>query len=360
MRKVAIGIIFILFISFVVFRSARRGITPPPPAPPPVSEAQPTSTLLLGPGDHTLTVPGFVNRDYHAHVPPGYDPAVAMAVLMMFHGGGGNAEDAPLITCPNADPADPKCLNALADREGFIVVYPSGSRNPNPLFKNKAIRTWNAGGGKDGYVCVSGYACEQNFDDVGYFRALLNNLQKVVTIDRSRVYVTGISNGAAMSHRLACELSDRITAIAPIAFGNQFSGTAACNPSRPVPVIEFHGTKDPFATYDGGQGKNPLGQENGLVISVPKTVDGWAARNGCTTSSTVELPDITKDGTTVTKISYANCRRGADVVLYRVNGGGHVWPGGSQYLPASITGKTTRNINANELMWEFFKMHPMR
>lgn len=310
----------------------------------------------LGPGDYTFSVPSRPNRDYYLHVPRGYAPEKPIPAILVLHGGGGNAESAPALTCPGADPKHPDCLNNLAEKESFLVVYPNGSQNP--LLKN--VRTWNAGGGKDGYVCVSGYACENDFDDVEYFRLFLDDLEKRVNVDRSRIYATGISNGAAMAHRLACELSDGFAAIAPIGFGNQFSANAECKPGRAVPVIEFHGTKDPFATYGGGQGHSPFGKENGTVISIPKTIEDWALRNGCRSNSTEDLPDAANDGTTVARLAYSGCRDNGDVVLYRINEGGHTWPGGWQYLPASIIGKTAQDINANKLMWEFFKTHPMQ
>ncbi len=310
--------------------------------------------FILGPGEYNMTLPGFSNRDYKIYIPGSYDKLRPMPVVIVLHGGGGNPWTLNPITCPDGDPQNPKCMDKLAEREGFILVYPSGIENPDV----EEVRSWNAGGGRQGYACVSGYACGQGIDDVAYIKALLDNLDQVVNIDKTRVYAAGISNGAAMTHRLACEMAGRITAIAPISYGNQYSAVDSCTPSRSMPVIEFHGTADPFAPYEGGVVNLPFGL-SGKVIPIQTTIEDWAARNGCSTSSTIELADISNDDTTVTKISFNNCRNNADIVLYRINNGGHTWPDGQQYSPPGLIGNVTRDINANELMWEFFQRYSL-
>jgi len=275
------------------------------------------------------------------------------------HGGGGNKRSARLETCPKHDPKNRGCLDRVADCEGFIVVYPNGTSD-SVLRPN--VRTFNAGGGADGYACVSGYACKENVDDVRFFSDLLDALETNYRIDPARIYATGFSNGAAMSHRLACELSNRIAAIAPIAAGNQYSAVHDCTPARVVPVLEIHGTADTCAPYDGGSETCSSLQADGDRISVPDTVADWVSRNGCGSSPMVEdwANRNTSDATTVTEMSYPGCSNGGDVVLLRVNGGGHTWPGGSSSLPGWIVGKVSREFNANKVMLEFFKAHPMR
>ena len=165
-----------------------------------------------------------------------------------------------------------------------------------------------------------------------------------------------------MSQRLACELSDRIAAIAPIAGGNQFSALEYCSPVRAVPVLAIHGTEDRCWPYRGGA-QTCLGLWSSKVyVPVPGTVAAWASRNGCGPVPLVEnLPDVDPtDGTTVTRITYQRCANGGDVVHLRVNGGGHTWPGGSAILPSLIVGRLSREFSANKVMWEFFKSHPMR
>jgi len=258
------------------------------------------------------------------------------------------------LTCPDGKVGDPGCLNALADREGFAVVYPNGT--PNPQHPRGGGRRWNAGGGKHGYGCAGGFACEAGIDDLAYFRDLLDDLEGAVSIDRARMYATGISNGGSMSHRLACELADRIAAIASVAAGNQFAAVETCAPGRAVPVLQIHGTDDTFWPYKGGEAR-----EAGVRVSIPETIRGWVERNGCAASPDVSLePDRDPtDGTRARRESYGACRDGAEVVFYTVEGGGHTWPGGLQYLPTRLIGKTSRDLDANTIIWDFFRRYAL-
>jgi polyhydroxybutyrate depolymerase len=293
-------------------------------------------------GDHVVPIPGWSDRPAAVHLPGNYTSAIPVPVVIALHAAGETPQEMAVVTCPNGDPASPGCLNALADRELFAVVYPTSGAMGN---------TWNAGGGTNGFECVQGAACAAGLDDVSYVRDVLQEVQTQVNVDPARVFVTGYSNGAALAHRLGCELGDRIAAIAPVAGVNQYAATASCAPARPVAVIEFHGTDDQISLYDGGQGA----ADTGIRVSVPATIDGWAARNGCGQPSTTALADTVADGTTVTRTSYTGCG-GADVVLYTVNGGGHTWPGGWK-LPDVLVGATTSDISANDLMWDFFRSH---
>src|SRR5258706_8610400 len=143
------------------------------------------------------------NRPYIVHLPPSYDGTVPFPVVIDLHGGGGSAEGARAMTCPNGNLDDPGCLDRVADCNGFITVYPDGT--PDPTMP--ALRTFDAGGGADGYACVSGIACATKVDDFRYFSDLLDALEKDYTIDPARIYFTGLSNDASMSQRLASEPS---------------------------------------------------------------------------------------------------------------------------------------------------------
>jgi polyhydroxybutyrate depolymerase len=205
-------------------------------------------------------------------------------------------------------------------------------------------------------------------DDVRWIGALFDDVERTTCIDAARVYVTGMSNGALMTSRIACEYADRIAAVAPVA---GITDPPGCRPSRPVPVIAFHGTDDRFLPYNGGLGTGtadlPLPDGSGARIgdrlrelrgdvpafaSVPDSLAAWARRNACT-----GRPAETKVADDVTLVSYA-CPRGAEVSLYRVEGGGHAWPGSAVSAGvATIVGRTTTSISANDLMWAFFRTH---
>ena len=316
----------------------------------------------LSPGDFVRRVPGWPNRAYLLHIPTTYDCHVPAPVVLALHGGGSNKQVMRALTCPNGDPNNPSCLDNLADREGFIVVYPDGTGFSTRRTFNATSRAAGAQSeALSAYACVSGLACETGVDDISYFNDLLDDLGRVVNVDERRVFATGISNGAAMAHRLGCELSDRIAAIAPVAGGNQFSVFHDCAPGRGVPVVMFHGTADQawgFGTMTSDQDLN--GQ--GIVISVPRTVAGWVARNGCSpTMITERLPDRdTTDRSTVTLVRFTGCLDGADVELYRFDGGGHMWPDG--YRWGTLFGRygpTNRDLNGNEVMWDFFRAHAL-
>ncbi len=285
----------------------------------------------LRPGDHSRSLAADGGeRTYLVHVPPQYDPAAPMPAVLAFHGGGGNANNMVAFSG----------LNEKADQAGFIVVYPEGSgRLPRML-------TFNAGN-------CCGKAAESKIDDVAFTRLVLDDLERIANVDRRRVFATGMSNGAMMSYRLAAELSDRIAAVAPVAGP---MGTKDCRPGRAVSVMHFHGDADEFAPFKGGRGRGPSGTD---FYSVQYSIDAWVAANGCRpTRQTTRLPDRADDGTTVKEIRDASGRDGAEVVLVVIEGGGHTWPGREPRLRA--LGASTRDISANDMMWEFFQQHPMK
>ncbi len=330
------------------------------------------SVVARGPLDATRGVAGWSDRSYSLHVPASYACHTPIAVVLALHGGGSNREAMAQVTCPGRVPYVPPgkldapgCLLAAADLKGFVVVAPDGTKSPTLPTLN--VRTFNAGGGSGGYTCVSGYACENKTDDVRYVKELLADLARTINIDPRRIFVTGISNGAAMAHRLACELSTTIAAIAPVAGGNQLAAGSACAPQRPVPVLSIHGDADPTWPFLGGPaGGVATGNMVGIPASTPlkvgpSTVAGWVSSNGCGTApATHSLVDADpKDGSTVQVLTYPGCSKKADVILYRIQGGGHTWPGGWQYFPVSQIGVTNRDIDAAAVILDFFKNHPM-
>jgi polyhydroxybutyrate depolymerase len=310
------------------FYRAAFGDPPTPEAP--VTAAPPA----LVPGK-TITRSmrvGTLDRRALIYIPRGYDASRPTPVVVVFHGGGGNPE-MMVNVCG---------LNAKADEAGFIVAYPYGTgRLPNRLL------TFNGGN-------CCGYAMDNNIDDVGFTRAMLDDLATVANVDANRVYATGISNGGIMAYRIASELADRIAAIAPVAGP---MGTETCNPSRPVAVMHFHGTADAQAPFNGGQGKgNALTNVRPVFLSVQHSLDQWIKANGCAQPpEVVQLPDAAADGMTVTRKTWGGGRDGAEVVLIEITGGGHTWPGREPLL--EMLGPSTKDISANDLMWEFFQKH---
>lgn len=285
----------------------------------------------LIPGDHTrsLEVDGRT-RTYLLHVPPSYVGTMPYPVVLAFHGGRSNARMMVAFTG----------LSEKADEAGFLVAYPNGTGEKRSL-------TWNAGN-------CCGYAVEHQVDDMAFVRALLDDLEQVARIDQKRVYATGVSNGAMMAYRLASDLSERIAASAPVAGP---MGTEQCSPGRPVSVIHFHGTNDEFAPFGGSKGPKSFFQAD--FYSVEHSIRAWVRANSCPDEpQVVTLPDEAGDGTTVTLTTYAPGKDGAEVVLIVIAGGGHTWPGREPLLRS--LGKSTKNISANDLMWDFFKRHPMK
>ncbi len=285
----------------------------------------------LTPGDQTRSIAvGKLERTYLVHVPPKYDGSKPVPIVLVFHGGASNAEQMVRF-CG---------LNEKADEAGFLAIYPSGSgRLPGAL-------TWNGGN-------CCGYAAAQNIDDVAFVRGILDDLATAAKIDAKRVYATGMSNGAIFCYRLADELSDRIAAIAPV---SGTMGSETCHPKRPVSVIHFHGTADEFVQFGGGAGPKSLSKTN--FFSVEHTIGQWVRADGCPQQPTIaKLPDKVHDGTTVTCNTFGPGKDGAEIVLCVIDGGGHTWPGRTPRI--DLLGKSTKNISANDLIWEFFAKHPM-
>ncbi len=285
--------------------------------------------------NHSIIFAG-LERTYLLHIPSSYIRSTPMPLLIVLHGGGGTGERMEKLTQGG--------FNRFSDKDGFLVVYPDG------IEKN-----WN-----DGRENVKYRAHREKIDDVGFIASLIEHLTVEHPIDKKRVYVTGISNGAMMSFRLGCELSERIAAIAPVAGAMPENLPSRCSPSRQIPVLMISNTEDRLVPWEGGDirfGRKTFGR----AISVPETVKYWVTHNQCSSSPTVFMePDRDpKDGTRVRREVYAQCGEGAEVILYAIEGGGHTWPGGDQYLPKIIVGKTSRDIDANGVIWNFFKNHKL-
>ncbi|MFI5718702.1 alpha/beta hydrolase family esterase [Nocardia sp. NPDC051750] len=280
---------------------------------------------------------------------------------------------------------------AAAGRSGtYIRDVPRDAPGPRPVvldlhgyMEPAAIAHASSGfgdyGASHGFITVTPQIEEPglprwNFQpgstDIDWIAQLIDHVESTLCVDTRRVFVTGLSMGAFTTSSLGCQLSDRIAAIAPVAGVQDF---AWCTTSRPVPVIAFHGTADPIIAYTGGAGPNarllpaPDGtgssvgtQREGPAVngpgpaSVPDSMAGWARRNGCETTPARQpvAPDVYRE-------SYP-CPADADVELYSIQGGGHVWPGNTSVpFPEIFVGSNTTSINATQLIWDFFEAHPL-
>jgi polyhydroxybutyrate depolymerase len=285
-----------------------------------------------GTDEKVTTTSGGAERWYYRRVPPVYDGTSPVPVVVDFHG----YSEGSTVHLQMSD------LGSLGDAEGFVTVTPEGT-GPVPR--------WDTA-----------------FDsaDMLYVGDLLDELDATLCVDRQRIYATGLSNGAFMTSAVACVYSDRFAAFAPVA-GVQTPDD--CEPTRPTPLITFHGTADTFVAYEGGLGVDaldlPAPDGSGSTIQdaappellegtpVPDVVHAWAVRNSCDVEPTET--DVADD---VVLTTYA-CDD-ADVQFYRIDGGGHSWPGSefSQRIE-SVLGFTTMSISANELIWDFFVAHPL-
>ena len=262
---------------------------------------------------------GGIARTYHVHLPP--RQTVATPMLLALHGGSGTGAGVSALTH----------LNDLADREGVLVVYPDGLH-----------KSWADGRGVTD-------ADQQGIDDVAFFRQLITNLQAQYAIDAHRIYVTGISNGGFMTQRLGCALADKIAAVVSVAATISTNLAALCAPSRPLPILYVLGENDPLVPYAGGV----VNGNRGTALSAADSVATWAKLDGCIGAPTTRtLPDRVQDDTHVSETLYTNCQGSAQVGLYSVAGGGHTWPSGEQYLPVALVGRTTYQID-NDDLWAF-------
>ena len=292
----------------------------------PACPALESASLPPAAGDYERTLAfGGGTRYYELHVPAGASMRDPLPVVLVFHGGMGNAQGARRATH----------FDRKADREKFLVVYPQGLG----AFPRRFL-TWNSGN-------CCGRAQRENADDVGFVRAILDDLPRYVKVDERRVFATGFSNGAMISNRLGCELAERIAAIAPV---SGTLGIAGCKPARPVPVIHVHGTADQNCPYAGGTGAHSLAGVS--FRSVADSVKAWR-----TADRAVAVAQVSAHGAVKTE-RWAAGPGGADVVLVTIEGQGHVWPGGEGLLPENMVGRDVGALDATDLVWEFFKEHP--
>jgi len=265
------------------------------------------SSMPAGDKDYTITTSGDM-REYRVHVPPGYDLQAPVALIVALHG----------YTEKIDEFMDISHFAEAVDKRGMIVVFPQGKA---PL----GVPGWNAGS-------CCGTAQIQNTPDVQFIRDMVAQIEKDYCIDPKRIFVSGFSNGGMLSHRLACEFSERVAAIGAV------SGTMAidpCIPKRAVPILHIHGTSDIVVPYDNAV----------TAQTVPQTINGWVARNFCQPSTSV----VYSKGAAKCEL-YGACN--ADVQLCTIEGGSHEWPAGGSAMGMG-------DLPATEYILDFFEAHPM-
>ena len=253
-----------------------------------------------------------MKREYLLYVPRSYDRAKPAPLVISMHGAGGWP----------VQQRDMTKWNALADEQGFLVVYPAGARRGGP-------RIWRT-------------------SDVRFISDLIDELQARYNIDRERIYANGLSNGGGMAFILSCALDDRIAAVGMVASAQTMPWTW-CRSDRAVPMINFHGTQDPMTPYHGGQ--SWIGPH---FPDIERWTSNWARRNRC-------APKPVESSVTahITRREYTNCADDAAVVLYTLRDHGHAWPGGEP-LPEWYVGPTSAGVDATREMWKFFASRKLR
>lgn len=273
-------------------------------------------------------------RQFMVHLPPNFNPATPRALVVSLHGGSGNMVSAQGFSM----------LNPVADLNDFIVAWPQGYGIAPPGF------SWADGRNTS--------ADQAGIDDVGFLDKLIDTLVARYSVDTSRIYICGFSNGGFMVQRLACQLPERFAAMASLGASMDTSLYAHCQPAKPVPMAFFNGTADPAMPYTGGPMMNPLVAP---VMPVDSMVQFWVSHNQCQTALPVLLfPDIfPTDGSTAELYRYTDCACTAEVAFFKLIDGGHTWPGVFIASQASVLGNTNRDIHGSVELWEFFRTHTL-
>jgi len=280
-------------------------------------------------------------RKYLVHLPANADATTGLPLVLAFHGGGGTARGFARFTG----------FRECADRYGFIAVFPQGIENH-----------WY----DDAYATIA----EGRFspvDDLGFIRKLLAHLVLKYPVDPQRIYAAGMSNGGFFSFILGMKAADQFAAIAAVTAQLPRGSETALTPPAPIPILLMNGTDDPLVPYEGGQLRITLSprrrkrgkiREVGPITSTRETIQYWLKHNEISGKPDVtQLPNtVQTDKTTVTRSEWTGSE-GNEVLLYTINGGGHCWPGAAQYLPAGMIGRVNRDIDATEVIWDFFRQH---
>jgi len=278
-------------------------------------------------------------REYFIYVPSYYSREEPIPLLMVFHGAAGKVWRFGACTG----------FNDLSEKHGFISVYPKGLNDH-----------WN-----DGRETEKFAQHDHEIDDIAFVVALIDELKSTYNIDKNKIFATGISNGGLFSQRLAVEQTHLFAAVASVAAQMAEPLSRSFNPQGPISVMIINGTEDPLVPYSGGELNNfelfprfsrfIKKPSKGTVISTDANIRLWLEHNKIYNLPVIEkIPDIDNDGVTAERVAWIGRQKEVSVVLYKIIGGGHTWPGGKQYLPEKQIGKTCKDINASKIIWDFF------
>jgi len=251
-----------------------------------------------------------VERDYRLYLPSAYDGETTLPLVFNLHGFTSNADQQEFYSS----------MNSTAEENGFIVCYPNG-----------ISAAWNVG-----------WTFGSTEDDVGFVSVMIDDFIERYAVDPTRVYSCGMSNGGFMSYRLACELNDKIAAIASVTGSIVPEYKPNCTPGKAVPLMEIHGTADDVVPYNGSPD---------VALPIEEVIAFWVDNNACDAAPVVtEIPNSDPtDGSTAQRYDYSMCAEDTEVVLIKIDGGGHTWPG----APITI-GSTNQDFIASDVIWEFF------
>jgi polyhydroxybutyrate depolymerase len=300
-----IAIFSILLLASMVSCSPQESLPADSNAPAATTAPIPLPLQTIQPGDSARSLKvGDLDRSYLLHIPPGMDASLPVPVVFAFHGYSGDATNIQTYG-----------FNDTADKKGFVLVAPFGTGATGGL-------SWNAG------ACC-GAASAGNVDEAAFIRAILTDLGTLVKVDPKRVYATGFSNGAFLSYRLACEMSDTFSAVAPVSGNLIYS---PCQPQQPVSVIHIHGLADTVVPFSGAG--DSMGSSGELSVAA------WVQLDGCNPT-----PQVETQMNIITHTTYTGCQSASGVELYTIDKLGHSWP--SIYV-----------LPASDLIWDFFAAHP--
>ena len=248
-------------------------------------------------------------------------------------------ENAPLVVAIHGYTSSAKTLmgysgiNQIADKEGFLVAYPQGTKD------SRDNNFFNVG-----YEFHS----DSKVNDVNFIREIVHNLTKDYKLNSKRVFATGMSNGGDMSYLLACTSSDLFTAVAPVAGVMMKDTLENCNPEKKIPIFEIHGTKDSISKFEGDMNNE---DKWGAYYDLPSTIEFWVNKHALNEKETIQLKNKnTEDGTTITFERYWSDESQREVWFYIVNDGNHTWPG----MTGLFSRTANQDINSAEEIWKFF------